>query len=80
MAILIYGVEFKDVYEVEISLGFGNRVVEIPAQSAQEAFAIARRYDGIEHYVNSVKGMYFDWAGKDQLPSMRREWNAAALA
>ena len=70
--ILVFGVEFKDIYEVEIGLGYGNRVVEIPAQSAAEAFAVGRGYDGVEHYVYSVKGMYHDWPGKDQLPSLRR--------
>ncbi len=71
MAILIYGVKFFDVYDVEITLGYGNRTVEIPAQSADQARAIGRCYDGIEHYVSSVKGKFFDWPGKDQLPSLR---------
>lgn len=70
--VLVYGVEFKDIYQVEIGLGYGNRVVEIPAQSADEARAIGRRYDGIEHYVYSVKGLYNDWPGKDQMPALTR--------
>ena len=57
---------------VEISLGYGNRVVEIPAQSADEARAIGRGYDGVEQYVYSVKGKFHDWPGKDQLPSLTR--------
>jgi hypothetical protein len=74
MAILIYGVAFKDVYEVEISLGSEGRreTKEIPAQSADEARSIGRGYNGHENVVYSVKGRFFDWPGMDQLPSLRR--------
>ncbi len=75
MAILIYGTEFKDVYEVNITVGSGgpHQTIEIPAQSADDARAVARGYNGIENIVYSVKGMYIDWPGKDQLPSLRRQ-------
>lgn len=72
MGIMVDGVEFKDIYEVEIGLGYGNHIVDIPAQSAEEARAIGRCYDGIEHYVSSVRGKFFDWPGKNQLPSLHR--------
>ena len=74
--IKIYGVEFKDVYEVEIEAFDMKETVEIPAQSADEARAIGRGYNGYEHRVYSVKGKFFDYPGKDQLPSLTR----AALA
>jgi hypothetical protein len=74
MGLLVNNIEYRDIYDVAIGLGCGNTVVQIPAQSAEEARAIGRHYEGIEHYVSSVTGIFFDWPGKDQLPSLTRDF------